>query len=79
MSIRARSQTGWTSLMVVVLVIGGIQMTMMGILGEYLWRALDEARHRPRYNVERVSYNAKAAAEPFRAEGDDQEVGVSAF
>ncbi len=44
--------TGWSSLMVVVLVVGGIQMLMMGVLGEYLWRALDESRRRPRYLVE---------------------------
>lgn len=43
---------GWSSLMVVILVIGGIQMLMMGVLGEYLWRALDEARRRPRYLIE---------------------------
>jgi glycosyltransferase involved in cell wall biosynthesis len=39
---------GWSSLMVVILVVGGMQMLMMGILGEYLWRALDESRRRPR-------------------------------
>ena len=43
---------GWSSLMVVVLVVGGIQMLMMGVLGEYLWRALDESRQRPRYIIE---------------------------
>ena len=43
---------GWSSLMVVVLVVGGIQMLMMGVLGEYLWRALDESRRRPRYLIE---------------------------
>ena len=43
---------GWSSLMVVVLVVGGMQMLMMGVLGEYLWRALAEARRRPRYVVE---------------------------
>ena len=43
---------GWSSLMVVVLVVGGLQMLMMGVLGEYLWRALDETRRRPRYIVE---------------------------
>ncbi|HXB73622.1 MAG TPA: glycosyltransferase family 2 protein [Candidatus Acidoferrales bacterium] len=43
---------GWTSLMVVVLVIGGFQMLLLGVLGEYIWRALDEARRRPRYLVE---------------------------
>jgi dolichol-phosphate mannosyltransferase len=43
---------GWSSLMVVVLLVGGCQMLMMGVLGEYLWRALDEARRRPRYLIE---------------------------
>ena len=43
---------GWTSLMVVILVLGGIQMTMLGVLGEYLWRTLEEARHRPLYFFE---------------------------
>jgi len=43
---------GWASLMVVLLVIGGVQMLMMGVLGEYLWRALDESRRRPRFIIE---------------------------
>jgi len=43
---------GWSSLMVVILVLGGMQMLMMGVLGEYLWRALDESRRRPRYLIE---------------------------
>ncbi|MCW2240919.1 glycosyltransferase family 2 protein [Azospirillum canadense] len=43
---------GWSSLMVIVLVVGGVQMLMLGMLGEYLWRALDEARQRPRYLIE---------------------------
>lgn len=43
---------GWASLMVVVLVLGGVQMTMLGVLGEYLWRTLGEAQNRPRYVVQ---------------------------
>lgn len=43
---------GWSTLMVVVLLMGGVQMVMMGILGEYIWRGLDEARRRPRYVIE---------------------------
>jgi hypothetical protein len=35
-----------------VLVIGGLQLLMLGVLGEYLWRTLDEARARPRYLLE---------------------------
>jgi dolichol-phosphate mannosyltransferase len=38
--------------MVVILVVGGMQMLMMGVLGEYLWRALDETRKRPLYIIE---------------------------
>jgi dolichol-phosphate mannosyltransferase len=45
---------GWSSLMVVLLVVGGLQMSMLGILGEYLWRALEESRRRPRYIIEDV-------------------------
>jgi dolichol-phosphate mannosyltransferase len=43
---------GWSSLMVVVLILCGSQMLMLGVLGEYLWRALDEARQRPKYLIE---------------------------
>ena len=39
--------------MVVVLLIGGVQMVMLGVLGEYIWRALDESRGRPRYVIEK--------------------------
>ncbi len=56
-SLRGAPVQGWSSLMVVVLLVGGIQMVMMGVLGEYLWRALDESRRRPRYIIE-----AKTAA-----------------
>lgn len=43
---------GWTSLMVVILLVGGLQIMMIGILGEYIWRSLDESRRRPRYIIE---------------------------
>jgi dolichol-phosphate mannosyltransferase len=47
-----RPPEGWSSLMVAVLVLGGVQMLMIGVLGEYVWRALGEARRRPRYLIE---------------------------
>jgi len=43
---------GWSSLMVVILTLCGIQMVMLGVLGEYLWRTLDEARQRPLFIIE---------------------------
>lgn len=43
---------GWSSIMITTLIIGGTQMIMLGVLGEYLWRTLDEARNRPRFHIE---------------------------
>ena len=45
---------GWAAVMLAVLFLGGVQLVMIGVLGEYLWRALDEARARPLYIVERT-------------------------
>jgi polyisoprenyl-phosphate glycosyltransferase len=45
---------GWTSVMLAVLVLGGVQLLMIGVLGEYLQRILEEARARPLYIVERT-------------------------
>jgi len=51
---------GWSSLMVVVVVLGGIQMGMLGILGVYVWRTLDEARRRPKYLVEETTLGQRS-------------------
>jgi glycosyltransferase involved in cell wall biosynthesis len=45
---------GWASLMVALLLLSGLQILMIGILGEYLWRNLEETRRRPRFIVEEV-------------------------
>jgi dolichol-phosphate mannosyltransferase len=45
---------GWTSVMVVVMMLGGIQLFVIGILGEYLGRLYIEAKHRPLYIVDQV-------------------------
>ena len=42
---------GWASLMVVLLLVTGTQLAMLGIVGEYLWRNLDEARKRPLFLI----------------------------
>ncbi|OIO37862.1 MAG: glycosyltransferase [Candidatus Omnitrophica bacterium CG1_02_49_16] len=40
---------GWTSLMVVVLFLGSVQLITLGIMGSYLARNYDESRSRPLY------------------------------
>jgi polyisoprenyl-phosphate glycosyltransferase len=49
---------GWSSLMVVVLFIGGVQLGILGIMGEYLGRIYDEVRGRPLYLLqERIGFD----------------------
>ncbi len=55
---------GWSSLIVVVLVLGGVQMMMLGVLGEYLWRTLEAARQRPTYFLEETSEDAATDSQP---------------
>jgi len=52
--VRGIPVAGWTSLMVALLVVSGAQLLMIGVLGEYLWRNLDETRARPPFIVESV-------------------------
>lgn len=45
---------GWATMMVVFTMVSGIQMFMIGMLGEYLWRTLDESRKRPNYVIDEI-------------------------
>ena len=45
------SVPGWTSLMIAILFIGGIQMIAIGIIGEYLSRMNHNIRNRPLYII----------------------------
>ena len=45
---------GWTTLVVLVLVFGGVQLLSIGILSEYVGRTYEEVKRRPRYVVDYV-------------------------
>lgn len=63
---------GWTSIMVAVLFLGGGQMFMLGVLGEYIWRGLDESRRRPRYLIESTA--GQVTAEQRSSTSAEEEV-----
>jgi polyisoprenyl-phosphate glycosyltransferase len=60
---------GWTSLLLVVLTIGGAQLLTLGIMGGYLSRIYEEVRGRPLYLVKASSALAAQKKEPTRLQG----------
>jgi len=40
---------GWTSLVIVVLILSGVQILLIGLIGEYIARIFEEAKNRPLY------------------------------
>ena len=56
---------GWTTTMTAVLVLGGGQLLMLGVIGEYLGRLYMQAKNRPLYIIQDiVRSDARAGAEP---------------
>lgn len=45
---------GWAPLMIVLLIVSGLQLLMLGIIGEYLWRTLAQARRREPYLIDAI-------------------------
>jgi glycosyltransferase involved in cell wall biosynthesis len=43
--------SGFAPIMIAIMFVGGMIMTMLGILGEYVWRIYDEIRKKPNYIV----------------------------
>jgi glycosyltransferase involved in cell wall biosynthesis len=58
---------GYPSLVVGLMVIGGVQLVMIGVLGEYIGKMLSEIKARPVYFVAEHSVKNAAAAEKSRA------------
>lgn len=45
---------GWTSLILSIWFIGGVQLLAIGLVGQYIGKIYVEVKHRPRYNIEKI-------------------------
>lgn len=52
---------GWTSVIAVVLLLGGVQLLSLGVIGQYVARIFDETKQRPVYLVEEVVESVREA------------------
>lgn len=52
MKLLGNTNPGWTSLLLTILFLGGIQLISIGILGEYLARIYHETKRRPHYFIQ---------------------------
>jgi len=57
-----RNVPGWTSLMLVVVVLGAVQMFVLALMGEYIGRLYNESKRRPLYIVQEIAGDGHRAA-----------------
>ena len=46
--------SGWTSLVLIILILGGMQLVILGIIGEYIGRISEDCKNRPLYIIEGI-------------------------
>jgi undecaprenyl-phosphate 4-deoxy-4-formamido-L-arabinose transferase len=59
-----RPPQGWASLMVAVLVLAGVQLVLVGLIGEYLGRMFLAVNRKPQYLVREVFHRAPGDGTP---------------
>jgi undecaprenyl-phosphate 4-deoxy-4-formamido-L-arabinose transferase len=73
--ISERSPHGWASLMTAVLVLAGVQLVVVGLIGEYLGRMFLAVNRKPQYLVREVFRKGEAGLEIERPDADTAAAG----
>lgn len=55
--------TGWSSMMISIWALGGVQLICISVIGEYVGKIFNEVKHRPRFTIERDIYTEKTLKE----------------
>jgi dolichol-phosphate mannosyltransferase len=53
--INGRAPEGWATIIVLILMLSGLQLVVLGMMGEYLWRVCEETRRRPLFLVQELT------------------------
>lgn len=70
-----QTETGWTSLIASIWLIGGLQLIAIGLVGEYIGKIYKESKRRPRFIIDVDSFNMPMKF-PLR---DNQEINDELF
>lgn len=54
------TDSGWTSLMISIWIIGGLQLIGIGVVGEYIGKIFKEVKKRPRYSIDVDQFTTEA-------------------
>ncbi|MCM1058159.1 MAG: glycosyltransferase family 2 protein [Firmicutes bacterium] len=62
---------GWTSLILSIWFLGGLQLLAIGMVGQYIGKIYIEVKHRPRYNIEKILTSGEASTKGEKMISDE--------
>lgn len=61
------TETGWASMTCIICFIGGIQLISLGVIGEYVGKIYLETKGRPKYIIEKTTWENSSADDGIKA------------